>query len=70
MRAVDCGCAPGHHMEVTTQTCADCGLTEREIAETGSRPCRCRWCDFPVIRGVPCGCPRAQEEARRIRAAS
>ena len=29
----------------------------------------CRWCRDPVTRGVPCACDRAQEEARRVRAA-
>ena len=28
----------------------------------------CRWCRGAVIRGLPCHCDRAQEEARRIRA--
>jgi hypothetical protein len=28
----------------------------------------CRWCSHLVIRGLPCTCERAQEEARRIRA--
>lgn len=37
--AADCGCAPGHHMELTTQACAHCGLTEMELAEHGNRPC-------------------------------
>lgn len=32
-------------------------------------PAKCRWCLEPVIRNVACSCDRAQEEARRIRAA-
>jgi hypothetical protein len=27
----------------------------------------CRWCWGRVIANVPCACPKAQEEARRIR---
>lgn len=32
-------------------------------------PRRCRWCEGPCTPAVPCSCDRAQQEARRIRAA-
>lgn len=35
----------------------------------GAAP-HCRWCRELVIRGLPCTCERAQEEARRVRAGS
>jgi hypothetical protein len=37
---VECGCVPGHRMLVTTSICADCGLTEEEVANGNNRPCR------------------------------
>lgn len=40
-------------------------IMDRGLAEI---PRRCRWCSGPTIPAVPCGCDRAQEEARRIRA--
>lgn len=38
-----------------------------ETVLTAGAP-HCRWCRELVIRGLPCTCDRAQEEARRIRA--
>lgn len=35
----ECGCIPGHRVLVTTNACADCGMTEREFVEHGNRPC-------------------------------
>lgn len=32
-------------------------------------PRRCRWCSGLCTPAIPCHCDRAQEEARRIRAA-
>jgi hypothetical protein len=43
-------------------------LTSEEVREEMNRP-HCRWCRELVIRGLPCTCDRAQEEARRVRAA-
>jgi hypothetical protein len=39
-----------------------------ETVLTDGHAPHCRWCRDLVIRGLPCTCERAQEEARRIRA--
>lgn len=54
----ECGCVPGHRMTVLESRCADCGLTEQQVAESGNRPCsprsRCS-CSPEVIARVQAG---------------
>lgn len=35
----ECGCVPGHQMRVLDNRCADCGLTEEEVADGREREC-------------------------------
>jgi hypothetical protein len=35
----ECGCVPGHRFTEPQGSCADCGLTEMDVAEGKARPC-------------------------------
>lgn len=39
---------------------------QRRLVDAVEALPRCRWCSRQVIRGLPCSCERAQNEARRI----